>query len=276
MPEPFFDRLTKVVSQCGPLCVGLDPSSALLERWGLPDDPGGAERLVRTVLGSVHGVAGVVKAQVAYYERFGAAGFAVLERVVREATDMGFLVIGDAKRGDIPSTTTAYASAWLADGAPLRVDAVTLSAYLGLEALRPALELAHATGRGAFVVVASSNDEGRALQTATHPDGRTVEAAMLAELQVMNASLGAPGAASRCAGAVLGAQRRVEGAAAFGGPVLIPGLGAQGSSPSDVAALRGTLGHDAVCVNVARTVLATGPSGEHVRDAAARVADSLR
>ena len=84
------------------------------------------------------------------------------------------LVIADAKRGDIGSTMEAYASAWLDPASPLVADAVTLVPYLGIGALRPALDLAAASGRGAIVVVRSSNPEGRPLQEATlspGPDG---------------------------------------------------------------------------------------------------------
>ncbi|HLK45572.1 MAG TPA: orotidine-5'-phosphate decarboxylase, partial [Acidimicrobiales bacterium] len=200
MPEPFFDRLSSAVARVGPLCVGLDPSSALLEAWGLDDDAKGAEHLARTVLEAVAPVAAVVKPQVAFYERFGSAGYAVLERVLASASELGLVVIGDAKRGDIPSTTAGYAQAWLADASPLAVDAVTLSAYLGSAALGPAFELAHATGRGVFVVVASSNDEGRGIQTAAVPTGATVETTLLAELDAASLALGGE-TPSRCLGA---------------------------------------------------------------------------
>ena len=121
-------------------------------------------------------------------------------------------------------------------------------------------------------------DEQRrlALQTARDAQGRCVETALLDELTALTAELDGDGPASRCLGAVVGAQRRPEGLDGFDGPVLITGMGAQGSDAGDVAALRATLRHDAVAVNVSRSVLAAGPSTEAVATAARRLADQLR
>jgi orotidine-5'-phosphate decarboxylase len=276
MADTFFDRLSAVVATRGPVCVGLDPSAALLGQWGLDDDAGGAESLARTTIEAVAGVAGIVKCQVAFFERHGAAGFAALERVIGDARAAGLLVIGDAKRGDIPTTNEGYAQAWLREASPLCVDALTVSCYLGAGALTPVFELAHAGGRGVFAVVASSNDEGRALQTAQDATGRTVEAALLDELTSITHRLDGDGPASRCLGAVVGAQRRPAGLARFGGPVLVTGMGAQGADARDVASLRASLQHGAVAVNVSRSVLTTGPSRADLAAAASRVADALR
>ncbi len=121
----------------GPLCVGIDPHPALLQRWGLNDDVAGLERFSLTVLEAVASLAAAVKPQVALYERHGSAGMAVLERILAAAADASVLTIADAKRGDIGSTMAAYADAWLRDGSALAADSVTLSPYLGFESLRP-------------------------------------------------------------------------------------------------------------------------------------------
>ncbi|HEV3213994.1 MAG TPA: orotidine-5'-phosphate decarboxylase [Acidimicrobiales bacterium] len=276
MADTFYERLTAMVASHGPMCVGLDPSAALLERWGLADDAAGAESLARATVESVAGIAGIVKCQVAFFERHGAAGYAALERVLVDARAAGMLVIGDAKRGDIASTNEGYADAWLRDESPLCVDAMTVSCYLGAAALAPVFALAHAGGRGVFAVVASSNDEGRALQTARDAAGRTVEDGLLDELTAISSDLDGEGPTSRCLGAVIGAQRRPLGLARFGGPVLVTGMGAQGSDAKDVASLRATLTHDAVAVNVSRSVLGAGPARDGVAAAAARIADELR
>jgi orotidine-5'-phosphate decarboxylase len=275
MADTFFERLTSVVAQRGPVCVGLDPSAPLLAHWGLDDDAGGVETLVRTTVEAVAGTVGVVKAQVAFFERHGAAGYAVLERVIDDARAAGLLVIADAKRGDIPTTNEGYADAWLRDGSALCVDAMTVSCYLGAAALAPVFELAHAGGRGVFAVVASSNDEGRSIQCARDATGRSVEAALLDELTQRTLELDGEASPSRCLGAVLGAQRRPDGIERFDGPVLITGLGAQGSDASDVASLRSVLRHDAVAVNVSRSVLGAGPALEALASAARRFADDL-
>ncbi len=276
MADTFFERLTSVVTTRGPICVGLDPSAALLERWGLDDTASGVETLVRTSLDAVADVVGIVKPQVAFFERHGAAGIAVLERVIEQARAARLLVIGDAKRGDIPSTNEGYADAWLRDESPLCVDAMTVSCYLGARALAPVFELAHATGRGVFCVVASSNNEGRSIQLARTDDGRTVEASLLAELTELTAAMDDDGPASHCLGAVVGAQRRPEGLERFGGPVLVTGLGAQGSDADDVASLRASLRHGALAVNVSRSVLGAGPSVAGLRAAAVRFAEQLQ
>jgi orotidine-5'-phosphate decarboxylase len=276
MADTFFDRLCTVVATRGAICVGLDPSAALLEHWGLNDDARGVETLARTTIDAVAPVVGIVKPQVAFFERHGSAGVAVLERVIADARAAGLLVIGDAKRGDIATTNEGYADAWLRDASPLCVDAMTVSCYLGAAALAPVFSLAHATGRGVFAVVASSNDEGRALQTAADAEGRTVEAALLDELTSITEDLDQGGTPSRCLGAVVGAQRRPVGLDRFDGPVLVTGMGAQGSDAGDVASLRATLRHDAVAVNVSRSVLGAGPSRDAVADAARRFAEELR
>ena len=238
MADTFFERLSAVAADRGPLCIGLDPSPGLLAHWGLDDDARGVEALSRTTIEAVAAVAGVVKPQVAFFERHGSAGFAVLERVIDAARAAGLLVIGDAKRGDIPTTNEGYADAWLRDDSPLCVDAMTVSCYLGAAALAPVFSLAHSTGRGVFAVVASSNDEGRAVQTALDVEGRAVESALLCELGGDHARAGrrrsavaVPRRGGRCPAAPRGLEH-------FEGPVLVTGMGAQGSDASDVASLR--------------------------------------
>ncbi|MDK6572353.1 orotidine 5'-phosphate decarboxylase, partial [Escherichia coli] len=77
--------------------------------------------------------------QVAFYERFGSAGFAVLEETLAALRESGTLVVADAKRGDIGSTMAGYAAAWLQPGSPLEADALTLTPYLGVGSLEPAI-----------------------------------------------------------------------------------------------------------------------------------------
>ena len=88
------------------------------------------------------------KPQAAFFERHGSRGVAVLEEVIAACREVGTLCIVDAKRGDIGSTMDGYAQAFLSDASPLAGDAVTLSPYLGVGSLTPALELARQTGRG--------------------------------------------------------------------------------------------------------------------------------
>ena len=223
----FGERLVEAVGRTGPLCAGIDPTPELLSAWALPDDPTGLATFVRRSLDAYAGVVGVIKPQLAFFERHGAAGLAVLEDLLTEARRAGLLVIADAKRGDIGSTAAGYADAWLGRG-PLAADAMTAVAYLGLGALQPMVDVARANGRGLFVVVRSSNPEGRNLQSAVTAGGRSVEDDLLAGLAAVNAADGAPVGAL---GAVIGVTGRPWGSApaGLGGPLLAPGLGTQGA-----------------------------------------------
>lgn len=273
MAETFGTRLATRVAELGALCVGLDPSARLLAEWGREDSAAGAEYLARQLLEAVTGVATAVKAQVAYFERFGSEGYRVLERVLAEAREADLLVIGDAKRGDIPSTNAGYARAWLADGSPLAVDALTVNPYLGVGALGPFVELAGATGRGVFVLAATSNDEGRPIQGAPSGLGVAVEEAVLAGVAELNDREDGRGAV----GVVWGATREAPrlDLAHLGGPILVPGLGAQGAGAADVARLVARAPRDTVLANVARELAGRGPERRALRDAAQRWRDDL-
>ncbi|MEU0572799.1 orotidine-5'-phosphate decarboxylase, partial [Nonomuraea sp. NPDC005983] len=166
MSEPFGARLRARLDKCGPLCVGIDPSPALLNAWGLDDSPAGLERFSRTVADAVSDVAAVVKPQSAFFERWGSRGIAVLEGVIADLRDAGTLVLLDVKRGDIGSTMAAYAEAYLDHGSPLAADAVTLSPYLGFGSLEGAIASAVANDAGVFVLARTSNPEAAELQAA--------------------------------------------------------------------------------------------------------------
>lgn len=260
----------------GPLCVGIDPHPALLKDWGLADDAAGLRRFSLTVLEAVGSLAAAVKPQVALYERHGSAGMAVLEEVLAAATQAQVLTIADAKRGDIGSTMAAYADAWLRDGSSLAADSVTLSPYLGFESLRPALDLAADYGRGVFVLALTSNPEGASVQ---HVGGADSVARRIVEAAAAENSRYAGGLGS--IGLVVGAT---VGSAltdlhldlpAVRGPILAPGLGAQGATPAD---LRRTFGaaYPQVLGTSSRDILAAGPGTRGLRDAALRTLEGLR
>ncbi|MCU1574808.1 MAG: pyrF [Micrococcaceae bacterium] len=273
---PFGTRLGNAMAERGPLCVGIDPHPALLRDWGLPDTADGLRTFSATVLAAVAPMAAAIKPQVALYERHGAAGFAVLEELLSDATAAGVLTIADAKRGDIGSTMAAYADAWLREGSPLAADAVTLSPYLGFESLRPALDLAAATGRGIFVLALTSNPEGASVQHVGGTDsvaGRIVRAAATENARAAPGVLGSVGLV---VGATVGAALTELGLdlAAVRGPLLAPGLGAQGATAAD---LRRTFGgaYPQVLGTSSRGILAAGPTVSGVRAAARATLDSL-
>ncbi|MEN1973990.1 orotidine-5'-phosphate decarboxylase [Cellulomonas olei] len=277
--RPFGARLADAMAEHGPLCVGIDPHVSLLEAWGLPDDAAGVRRFALTVMEAVGGRVAAVKPQSAFFERHGAAGVAVLEEVVAAGRETGTLVVVDAKRGDIGSTMGAYADAYLRDGSPLAGDALTVSPFLGFGSLAPAVEAAAATGRGLFVLALTSNPEGAAVQHARDAEGvavadrvaREAAAANAAELATHGGSLGSTGLV---VGATTGdaAERLGVDLAAVRGPLLAPGVGAQGAGAAELAAVFGSA-RPAVLASSSRGVLAAGPDARALRDAARRAAD---
>jgi orotidine-5'-phosphate decarboxylase len=252
------------VRATGPLCAGIDPSPEILEDWGLSDDAHGLRTFGATCVEAFAGEVGVVKPQVAFFERHGAAGMAELERLVAQARAAGLLVINDAKRGDIDTTAQAYADAWLGDASPLAADAVTVHAYLGLGALQPMVRLAARTGRGVFVVVRSSNPEGRGLQQAVTAEGASVEDTLLREIAALNGSTEVP---PGTVGAVIGATlpRSDFPLDQLRGVILAPGLGAQGARPADVAARFAGCAPGSVLPSSSRGLLRHGPAPDSLR-----------
>jgi len=267
MADSFGDRVAAAVARTGPLCAGIDPSSELLEAWGLPDSTEGLRSFCATCVEAFAGVVGVVKPQVAFFERHGSAGLVELERLVAEAADAGLIVIADAKRGDIDSTAAAYADAWLGGASPLAADAVTVHPYLGLGALAPLVQLASANGKGVIVVVRSSNPEGRDLQQAVTAGGSAVEDMLLAEIAQLNRS---PEVLAGTVGAVVGAtlEPSVFALSQLGGVILAPGLGAQGAGPADVAARFAGCRPGTVLPSSSRGLLNRGPDAVALRDGA--------
>jgi orotidine-5'-phosphate decarboxylase len=267
MADSFGDRVAAAVATTGPLCAGIDPSSSLLEAWGLRDSAEGLRSFCATCVEGFAGVVGVIKPQVAFFERHGSAGLAELERLVADAVAAGLIVIADAKRGDIDSTAAAYADAWLGGASPLAADAMTVHPYLGLGALAPLVHLASDNGKGVLVVVRSSNPEGRSLQQAVTAGGPAVEDMLLAEIAELN---GSPEVLAGTVGAVVGATLEPTGFALsqLGGVILAPGLGAQGAGPTDVAARFAGCRPGTVLPSSSRGLLHQGPDAAALREGA--------
>ena len=260
--QTFSRRLVEAGREYGRLCVGIDPHAALLEQWGLEDTVEGLRAFAETCVEAFAGHAAVVKPQVAFFERFGSAGFAVLEDTLAQLRASGTLVIADAKRGDIGSTMAGYAAAWLSPGAPLEADALTVTPYLGVGSLDPAIDLAAQHGKGVFVMAANSNPEAVALQTGTI-DGKMLSQRMVDECAEYN-----------CAddpehighvGVVVGATVKTPPVLdRLNAPVLMPGVGAQGATMADAEAIAGEVGH-LVFPSVSRSVLSAGPDVAELR-----------
>jgi orotidine-5'-phosphate decarboxylase len=270
------ERLGTLTSERGPLCVGIDPHPTLLASWGLAADVQGLERCARGVIEALGGIVPVFKPQSAFFEAYGAAGIAVLERTLGDIKAAGAISLLDVKRGDIGSTMDAYAAAYLSDGSPLAADAVTLSPYLGFGSLDGAIELADRSGRGVYVLALTSNPEGGQIQRARTADGRAVGQIVIDEAASRNAT--------RCKSASLGPVGVVVGATigptatdftALRGSILAPGIGAQGGIAADLPAVFG----DAiqfVLPSTSREVISAGPTPAGLQAAATRMLGEMK
>ena len=260
-------RLAEAVADRGPLCVGIDPHPGLLDAWDLPRTPAGLERCARGMVAALGQQVAVFKPQSAFFEAYGSAGIAVLERTLADIAGVGALSLLDVKRGDIGSSMDAYAAAYLTDGAPLAADAITVNPYLGCGTLAGAIELALQHGRGVYVLALTSNPEGRELQHARVADGRIVGQVVVEEAARHNPA-GAPGSVGVVVGATVG--RTGVDFSGLNGSILAPGLGAQGGTAADLAEVFGPAAA-LVLPTTSREVMAAGPEPAALRAAAARI-----
>ena len=270
-PAAFGTRLHEAMRARGQLCAGLDPHGALLAEWGLPDDVGGLERFALTAAEALAPHVSVVKPQSAFYERFGSRGVAVLERVLATCREAGALVLLDVKRGDIGSTSQAYADAYLDPASPLGSDAVTVSPFLGFGSLDPFVDTARRHGAGLFVLALTSNKEGPEVQHATGADGRTVAGVVLDRLRGLNDGAEPLGSFGAVVGATIGETGE---SLAINGPLLAPGYGAQGGTVADLRRIFGGAAPH-VLASTSRDLLRLGPDPRSLADGARRGNDEL-
>ncbi len=268
----FGARLGDALDGRGSLCVGIDPHPELLQAWGFDVDADGLTRFAATCAAAFGDLAPVVKPQSAFFEYHGSAGISVLESTAAALRETGALVLLDAKRGDIGSTMAAYARAYLDPASGLACDAVTLSPYLGVGALDPAFELCRRYDAGAFVLALTSNREGPQLQNAVVDDGRTVAQVVVDELVARNADADGLGSLGVVVGATIGATDCDFDA--LNGPILSPGVGAQGGTADDVRRLFGDAQRN-VLPSVSREVLRHGPDIGAMRDAISRLIEDF-
>ena len=254
----FGQRLLKTFEQKGQLCIGIDPSIDQLRSWGLPISAEGAKSFSFSMLDAIQDNVGIVKFQVGFFEQFGPEGFSHLSELLADAKSRNLVVIADAKRGDIGSTMSGYAAAWLSREAAFACDALTVSPYLGSDSLAETANVALENDRGLFVLAATSNPEAQTLQSAMR-DGRTVARSVLefAE-QYSGAGLGS-------IGVVVGATvNDVDLGLDFSGslkiPVLVPGFGAQGAALMEARSLLSGYANTAIC-NVSRLVAGASLDG---------------
>jgi orotidine-5'-phosphate decarboxylase len=271
--ESFGSRLQRVTFERGPLCVGIDPHAGLLAKWGLSDDVAGLERFALTVVDALADRVAVLKPQSAFFERFGSRGVAVLESTIRQSREAGALVILDVKRGDIGSTMAAYADAYLNPDSALCADAITVSPYLGVGSLQPAFDAAATFGGGVFVLALTSNPEGASVQHAVGAGGRTVAQTVIDEISQVNVGAEPLGSLGLVVGATIGDTG--HDLSKVNGPLLAPGLGAQGGSPEDLREIFGESLRN-VLPSYSREVLGEGPEVASLQAAADRAVTACR
>lgn len=262
----FADRLfEQCAAMGGPVCVGLDPVYEKLPTALKRGDSDGADPRERLsaiqqfgegVIDAISDVVPCIKLQLACFERYGAAGWAVYEHLLTRARQRKLIVIADAKRGDIGTSSAHYAAGLLSgDGA----DALTINPYLGADAMQPFVDVAAAEGKGLFALVRTSNPGAEALQGAHLGDGRTVSEAVADDVAALGVGEGCVGQSGySLLGAVVGATKpgamvslRNRMARQI---FLVPGFGAQGGTAGDVAACFDDTGQGAL-VTASRSVI---------------------
>ncbi len=234
---PFHTRLAEAVYYTTtPLCVGIDPHPELLPGADPADSRADrarrALRFGRAILAACRGVVPAVKPQFAFFEQLGPEGMAALATLMQEAREAGLLVVGDAKRGDIGSTATAYAAATLGPDAPFPCDALTVSPFLGTDTLEPFVSAARTHGAGLFVLFRTSNPGSAQFQDLAAPG-------LAAWITHTGRALADADGLSPI-GVVIGATRR-DALATWRDRLphawfLVPGYGAQGATAQDCAA----------------------------------------
>ncbi|MEO6436322.1 MAG: orotidine-5'-phosphate decarboxylase [Tepidisphaeraceae bacterium] len=253
MPDLFCDQLLDAIAAKGsPICVGIDPVYEMLpdaiagpsNRRNANDAATAVDAIFAftiDVLKIVAPLVPAVKFQSAYFEKYLWEGVEAYYSLIQEARDLGLLVIGDVKRGDIGSTSGAYAAAHLSDPpydehedikAP---DAITISAFMGMDTIEPFVKTARDDGKGLFVLILTSNPGSADLQDVKTEDGRTFSELLADHLRPIAAKEGLVGEHGYSSiGAVVGAtQEHMMASLRQRLPqsiFLLPGYGTQGAT----------------------------------------------
>ena len=265
----FGDKLIDKIRSIGnPLCVGLDPyldKIPPLFRDGpmTPVDPRTAKATKNFLMSLIdlleHKIA-IIKPQSAFFERMGWRGTQLLEDITSYAQGKGFLVLMDAKRGDIGSTAEAYAQSFLTKDAPIKSDALTVSPFLGLDTLEPYIQAARVNGSGVFVLVKTSNPGSGDFQDLLVGEEMLFEK-IAQKLKPLSKNFEAPRTGWSSLGIVVGATYPAQGENLREllphTPFLIPGYGAQGGGAEDAVRtfVKGPNGYEGGIVNSSRAIL---------------------
>ena len=268
MSANFGDRLTEANRRTGSvLCMGIDPYCQMIPALfgdataeaGSPQAISAVSNFITACLDSAIGKVTAIKPQVAVFEQQGPDGMRLLQTLGRAAIDAGMLVIMDGKRGDIGSTSTAYANAWIGHDAVFPSDALTVNPWLGIDTLEPFLARADATFSGLFVLNRTSNDGAGDMQDQM-VDGAplyTHLASMLAPLAATRVGDSGVSSLGIVAGATWPDDAKTLRATLPYAPFLVPGFGAQGAGAemATTGLLRGASGWEGGVVNSTRGLI---------------------
>ncbi|NQY38548.1 MAG: orotidine-5'-phosphate decarboxylase [Henriciella sp.] len=273
----FADRFIEATRNYGPLCVGIDPHAGRIPDLFGGDTPEGLEKWGISVVKAAAGRTGIVKPQVALFERHGWQGMRALGRVLEAAKAEGLIVLADAKRGDIGSTAEGYAAAYLSEDAAFPCDALTVNPFMGLDTIEPHVRTAEAAGKGVIVLARTSNP-GSADYQARDLEGAPLFARVVESLAPMIDRLKGDSGWSGLTlvtGATGPDEARHLRTLAPEALFLVPGYGAQGAGASDAVA--SFVNGEGGCVNASRSV--TFPKGSEsaasIDDWAVCIADAI-
>ena len=291
--------IEKIQKTKAPVCVGLDPMLSYIpehivkkafEEYG--ETLKGASEAVwqfnKEIVDHTWDLIPAVKPQVAMYEQFGIEGLTVYKRTVDYCREKGLVVIGDVKRGDIGSTSAAYATGHLGHVkvgsrtlAGFDTDFITVNPYLGTDGVKPFVDVCNQEDKGIFVLVKTSNPSSSELQDMVAGDRVVYQVMGDLTQRLSKDDLGKYGYTR--AGAVVGAtypsdlralRKRLEHTF-----FLVPGYGAQGGTAEDVQYAFDKYGRGAI-VNASRSIMCawqkTGKDGMDYQDAARAAAEAMR
>lgn len=264
----FGDRLTEASRKTGSvLCMGIDPHCELIPSiFGDASAEPGSSRAISAIsdfvnacLDSSIGKVAAIKPQAAFFEKQGPDGMQLLQNLGKAAIDSGMLVIMDAKRGDIGSTSIAYADAWIGHDAMFPSDALTVNPWLGIDTLEPFLIRADSTGSGLFVLNRTSNAGAGDLQDLI-VNKKPLFKHLATRLKPLAAKrVGITGTSS--IGVVAGATWPKDVIAIRkilpNSPFLVPGFGAQGAGAKNatIGLKRGKFSWEGGIVNSTRALI---------------------
>ncbi|WP_084420617.1 orotidine-5'-phosphate decarboxylase [Henriciella litoralis] len=234
----FADRLIAATDIFGPLCVGIDPHAGRIPAIFGGDTPEGVEKWGLALVEALAGQVGVIKPQVAFFERHGWQGMRALHNVAAAAREAGLLILMDAKRGDIGSTAQGYAEAWLGESAPFAADALTVNPYMGVDTLEPHVRLAEQNGKGVIVLARTSNPGSADFQARSLEGAPLYERVVEALAPMIERLKGACGFSGLMlvAGATGPEEARRLRTLAPDSLFLVPGYGAQGAGAEEAVA----------------------------------------